>query len=45
MVSHALSTINNAAMQYMLTNAEHQQTTAAVQTYNITTGVVCTDSA
>ena len=29
----------------MLTNAERQHTTAAVQTYNITTGAVCTDSA
>ena len=28
----------------VLTNAEHQHTTA-VQTYNITTGAVCTDSA
>ena len=29
----------------MLTNAECQHTTAAVQTYNITTDAVCTDSA
>ena len=28
----------------MLMNAERQHTTAAVQTYNIATGTVCTDS-
>ena len=32
-------------MYAMLTNAECQHTTAAVQTYNIATGAVCTDSA
>ena len=29
----------------MLTNAERKHTTTAVQTYNIATGAVCTDSA
>ena len=29
----------------MLTNAERQHTTVAVQTYSIVTGTVCTDSA
>ena len=42
---HALSTYNAATcMQLVLANAEQQHATA-VQTYNIATGTVCTDSA